>query len=164
MVCFRIPNFSIFRHWIVVMINFCGLLLCFDLAWFAMFFFWMSCEKKNVHNFFFISMMSIGFMCFIWLYMFIYLYIIIYHLHLSWYKQGPHNANVVRPFCSQTLFVVHFASASFTTLLWFSQLSEQQNLKGCSFFYHLLANHVFFVQIMVFVFLQANKKCLFTVH
>ena len=68
----------------------------------------------------------------IYVYIFIY-HIIIYHLHLSWYKQGPHNANVVRPFCSQTLFVVHFASASFTTLLWFSQLSEQQNLKGCSF-------------------------------
>ena len=128
--------------WIVVMINFFGLLLCFDLAWFAMFFFWMSCEKKHVHNFFFISMMSIGLKCFIWLYMFIYLYIIIYHL--SWYKQGPHNANVVWPFCSQTLFVVHFASASFTTLF------RSESMKP------------FFV--MVFVFLQANKKCLFTVH
>ena len=44
--------------WIVVIINFCGLLLCFDLAWFAMFFFWLSCEKKHVHNFFLIFVMS----------------------------------------------------------------------------------------------------------
>ena len=34
----------------------------------------------------------------------------------------------------QGLLGFHFACASFTSFLWFSQLSEQQNLKGCSFF------------------------------
>ena len=116
-VCFRLPSFSIFLFGLLswsIFVGFCCVLILRGLQCFSSE--WVARKKMYITSFLFpwcplVSCVSFGYIC---------LYIYISSSIIFIY----HDTN--KALTISSLFVVHFASASFTTFLWFSQFSEQQ--------------------------------------